>query len=154
MRNLLIGTAVAVALAGAAAADTKLKTKMAAENLRHDMIVSSQGSSGAIVWLIIMAIVVFAAGFWSGGNGASSMYYPYYSLASDKRLKTDMRRVGTSAMGLPIYQYRYVGHDKWCEGVSAQDVQRLVPDAVSKHETGYLMVDYNKIDVRPRMLTK
>jgi hypothetical protein len=34
----------------------------------------------------------------------------------------------------------------------AQDVVRLRPEAVSRHENGYLMVDYGQIDVRPALI--
>ena len=65
--------------------------------------------------------------------------------ASDRRLKRDIKRVGTMANGLPIYEYRYVWGRKRHIGVMAQDVMKAGIDAVVRHWTGFLMVDYGKL---------
>jgi hypothetical protein len=65
--------------------------------------------------------------------------------ASDRRLKRDIKRVGTMANGLPVYEYRYVWGRKRHVGVMAQDVLKMGIDAVVRHWTGFLMVDYGKL---------
>jgi hypothetical protein len=65
--------------------------------------------------------------------------------ASDRRLKRDIKRVGTMANGLPVYEYRYVWGRKRHIGVMAQDVLKAGIDAVVRHWTGFLMVDYGKL---------
>jgi hypothetical protein len=65
--------------------------------------------------------------------------------ASDCRLKRDIKRVGTMANGLPVYEYRYVWGRKRHIGVMAQDVLKAGIDAVVRHWTGFLMVDYGKL---------
>lgn len=60
---------------------------------------------------------------------------------SDARLKTDIRRVGTTGAGIPIYVFRYIGDDAFHMGVMAQDV----PDARVMDETGFYRVDYGKV---------
>ena len=65
--------------------------------------------------------------------------------ASDRRLKRDIKRVGTLANGLPVYEYRYVWGRKRHTGVMAQDVLKAGIDAVVRHWTGFLMVDYGKL---------
>jgi Chaperone of endosialidase len=65
--------------------------------------------------------------------------------ASDRRLKRDIKRVGTLANGLPVYEYRYVWGLKRHVGVMAQDVLKAGIDAVVRHWTGFLMVDYGKL---------
>ena len=65
--------------------------------------------------------------------------------ASDRRLKRDIKRVGTMANGLPVYEYRYVWGRKRHVGVMAQDVLKAGIDAVVRHWTGFLMVDYGKL---------
>jgi hypothetical protein len=65
--------------------------------------------------------------------------------ASDRRLKRDIKRVGTMANGLPVYEYRYVWGRKRHIGVMAQDVLKAGIDAVVRHWTGFLMVDYEKL---------
>jgi hypothetical protein len=65
--------------------------------------------------------------------------------ASDRRLKRNIKRVGTMANGLPVYEYRYVWGRKRHIGVMAQDVLKAGIDAVVRHWTGFLMVDYGKL---------
>jgi len=62
-------------------------------------------------------------------------------------LKTDIRRLGTSPSGLPIYVFRYVWGGPTYVGVMAQDLLDLAPHAVIVTESGYMMVDYDLIDV-------
>jgi len=64
---------------------------------------------------------------------------------SDERLKTDVERVGETDAGVPIYTYRYKGDPVPRLGVMAQEAERLFPDAVVEHPSGYLMVDYSKV---------
>lgn len=61
---------------------------------------------------------------------------------SDRRLKTDIKRVGTTDGGTPIYTYRYVWGGPMQMGVMAQDV----PEAAHMHESGYLMVNYAEVE--------
>ena len=62
---------------------------------------------------------------------------------SDLRMKRDVSRIGTNPLGLPVYMFRYVGNDNFEVGLIAQDVQALVPDAVTELG-GFLAVDYAK----------
>ncbi len=67
------------------------------------------------------------------------------SLFSDRRLKTDIRKVGTLDSGLAVYSYRYVTGGPTMLGVMADEVAETIPDAVSVHDSGYAMVDYGKV---------
>ncbi len=62
---------------------------------------------------------------------------------SDIRLKDDIKLVGKSPSGIKIYNFKYKGDDKKCQGVMAHQV----PHASIVNDEGYLMVDYNKLDV-------
>lgn len=64
---------------------------------------------------------------------------------SDIRLKENIRRVGTTHGGLPIYTYNYIGSPEQHMGVMAQEVEKVIPEAVGTHESGFLMVDYSKV---------
>jgi len=66
-------------------------------------------------------------------------------LASDRRLKTDIRRVGKTDGGLPLYAYRYKAGGPHQIGVMAQDVAKVRPDAVGDIGGGFLGVDYRKV---------
>lgn len=59
---------------------------------------------------------------------------------SDRRLKSNIKRVGTHAIGVGIYDYTMMGMPQ--RGVIAQEVQSVRPDLVKRHANGYLMVDY------------
>ncbi|GLS21643.1 hypothetical protein GCM10007874_46600 [Labrys miyagiensis] len=76
-----------------------------------------------------------------GGSGGGGGW-------SDRRLKTDIHALGHSPSGLPIYQFRYVWGGPIYVGVMAQDLLETRPEAVIVTDSGYLMVDYDLIDVR------
>jgi hypothetical protein len=71
---------------------------------------------------------------------------------SDIRLKEDIRRVGTTAHGLPLYHFRYRGQAGVYEGVMAQDVLDVMPAAVVTDADGMMRVDYGKLGVPFRRL--
>ncbi|NTB01071.1 tail fiber domain-containing protein [Agrobacterium tumefaciens] len=61
---------------------------------------------------------------------------------SDRRLKTDVRRVGSLDNGLPVYAYRMIGSPVTEIGLMADDVENKMPDAVHQQPNGFKMVDY------------
>jgi len=63
---------------------------------------------------------------------------------SDRRLKTDVKKVGKTGDGQNIYQYRYKGGGGMQLGLMAQEVEKKHPDAVSKDAFGFRRVDYSK----------
>lgn len=81
--------------------------------------------------------------FGLGGSllGAAGNAGGFGALFSDRRLKTDIERIGTTDGGIPIYKYRYIWGGPVQIGVMAQEV----PDAAVEHESGFLMVDYGRI---------
>lgn len=62
---------------------------------------------------------------------------------SDRRLKRDLKRVGTHAIGVGIYDYTMLGFPQ--RGVIAQEVQKVRPDLVARHANGYLTVNYSEL---------
>jgi hypothetical protein len=62
---------------------------------------------------------------------------------SDIRLKDNIELVGKSPSDINIYNFTYLNDPKVYQGVMAHEV----PWASVKHNSGYLMVDYNKVDV-------
>lgn len=59
---------------------------------------------------------------------------------SDRRLKSRIKRVGTHASGVGIYEYDVLGYRQ--RGVIAQEVEAVRPDLVKRHPSGYLTVNY------------
>lgn len=64
---------------------------------------------------------------------------------SDKRVKEDVKKVGKTDEGLPIYTYKYKGSPKTQMGVMAQDVKKKKPSALGPVLGGMMTVDYSKI---------
>jgi hypothetical protein len=65
------------------------------------------------------------------------------SMFSDERLKTNIRAVGKTDGGQTIYTYQYKWGGPAMMGVMAQESPE---DAVHVHDSGYLMVDYSKVN--------
>lgn len=61
---------------------------------------------------------------------------------SDRRAKTDIKRIGTADNGLGIFLYRYKNGGPFEIGVMAQDVAELNPGAVIQGPDNYLRVNY------------
>jgi len=64
---------------------------------------------------------------------------------SDIRLKRDIRKVGTLNNGIGVYEFNYLWNSPRMIGVIAQEVARVIPDAVKKVGE-YLAVDYSKLE--------
>lgn len=63
---------------------------------------------------------------------------------SDRRLKENVKEIGKTFDGQPIYSYRYKDGDPRTQiGLMAQDVEKKHPDAVGS-SAGYRTVDYGK----------
>ena len=67
--------------------------------------------------------------------------------ASDRRLKENIQKIGESISGLGIYKFNYIGKAKQYIGAMADEVIKVVPEAVVTMDNGYLGVNYNLIDV-------
>jgi hypothetical protein len=72
-----------------------------------------------------------------------------FSAFSDRRLKTDIQRVGKHPSGVPIYSFRYKGDPKSypkIAGPMAEDVMKIAPHAVRPMTTkGHLAVDMSTL---------
>jgi hypothetical protein len=68
---------------------------------------------------------------------AAAMYF------SDRRLKSNIERIGTHPLGIGIYEYDIFGSRD--TGVMADEVLTVKPEAVLTHPSGFLMVDYGRL---------
>ncbi len=68
---------------------------------------------------------------------------------SDPRAKQDVKRIGTDPRGWGVYVFRYIegvsDDQDWKVGYMADEVERIRPDAVHLHPTGFKMVDYGAL---------
>ena len=69
---------------------------------------------------------------------------------SDIALKHDVVLLGHLTSGLGYYRFSYLGSDKAYVGVIAQEVQGLMPQAVTRGADGYLRVYYEKLGLKLR----
>ena len=78
--------------------------------------------------------------FSLGGSGAmaAATYF------SDRRLKSNIQRIGTHKLGIGIYEYDIMGKHEI--GVMAQEVEKVMPEAICRHSSGYMMVNYGRIN--------
>lgn len=65
---------------------------------------------------------------------------------SDKNLKENIRQVGEFAGELGVYEYNYIGQENRVTGFLAQEVERVVPDAVIQfNRRGHRAVNYGRV---------
>lgn len=70
------------------------------------------------------------------------------SFSSDRRLKENIEAVGQDEdNGLTLYEFNYIGETQRYRGVMADEVQRVMPRAVSLDADGYAMVDYGMLGI-------
>ena len=63
-------------------------------------------------------------------------------------VKHDVVLLGHLANGLGYYRFSYNGSDRAYVGVIAQEVQQVMPQAVTRDREGYLRVHYEKVGVK------
>jgi hypothetical protein len=104
----------------------------------------SGAASGAMIGSVVPGIgtaVGAIGGGLIGGLGGG---------LSDEREKTDIKKIDgpTNVIGIPSYEYRYKGEKKKRRGVMAQDVQKVLPEAVAE-------VDYKgkkRLAIKPAVI--
>jgi hypothetical protein len=69
---------------------------------------------------------------------------------SDRRLKSNIARIGTTVFGLPLYAFSYLGSEQMFSGVMAQDVLGVMPAAVSRNAAGFYRVNYRMLGIEMR----
>ncbi len=82
-------------------------------------------------------------GFRGGGGG-----FRGGGRRSDIALKHDVVLLGHLDNGLGYYRFNYIGSTKAYVGVIAQEVQAVMPDAVTRGSDGYLRVYYGKLGLK------
>ena len=63
---------------------------------------------------------------------------------SDRRLKSNIERIGTHPLGIGVYEYNIF--DRRERGVMADEVEAVMPEAVVLHSSGYKMVNYGMLN--------
>lgn len=91
-------------------------------------------------------------------NGAqcgqyTKQYWGSAPCSSDRGIKQDLVQVGVHPLGIGLYLFHYKTpfRDQWGHGrqfgVMAQEVEAVMPEAVSVHPDGYKLVDYGMLGI-------
>ena len=102
-------------------------------------------AAGIIVPLLVLALLGAASsagGTNDDGDGGGDVFEE-----SDIHLKENIVSVGTTAHGLTLYHFNYIGDDVRYEGVMAQDVATIMPEAVKTMDNGFLGVNYGMLGI-------
>jgi hypothetical protein len=88
-----------------------------------------------------------------GPAGACAPITTKKSCPSDRRIKENMVLVGTHPLGIGLYLFDYKSaYQQTCGrgrqfGVMADEVERVLPEAVCLHPDGYKMVDHAMLGI-------
>ena len=81
---------------------------------------------------------------WSGNFSATTL-----KATSDKRKKTNITKTSVDLSSLNAYRYKFKEPSEvdkgFHVGLIAQEVEKILPEAVSKDEKGFLTLDYNAV---------
>jgi hypothetical protein len=110
----------------------------AMQNYGIQQSAANAGTSGLFGLAGAGAGALGTMGSTSAGQAALASIF-----SSDRRLKSNIVRVGDHPLGIGIYEYDIFGERQ--RGVMADEVEKVMPDAVLEHPSGYKMVNYGKL---------
>ena len=70
-----------------------------------------------------------------------------FAIASSKKVKDNIVKIGESIQGHNIYKFSYKGSPRRYVGVIAEEIQQIKPEAVVTMPSGIMGVNYDLIDV-------
>lgn len=138
-----LGTgAQAAALQGAQGAlqagTAEQQTQQADLTARYQQFLQERGYPFQVAQFL--ANIAMGTGALSGSTTTTTQPQPFFS---DRRLKHDVKQIGKTNDGLPIYSFKYNGSEQTQIGLMAQDVEKKKPEAVGL-AAGFKTVDYDK----------
>lgn len=87
-----------------------------------------------------------AAGIGQLAMGAGMLGWAPFA-ASDPRLKEHVVKVGESDRGFGIYEFSFKGDDTRWRGVMADEIEKLIPEAIQVDMDGYRHVNYTMLGI-------
>jgi len=112
------------------------------QNAYNQQVAQNNANTAGLFSLGGAALGVPSIGGMVGG-ALGSLGGAIGSLFSDRRLKSNIVRIGTHPIGVGIYEYDIFGGRQ--VGVMAQELIEVMPEAVHQHPSGYMMVDYGRL---------
>ena len=140
----LASSAQTAGLQGAAAqlqaGQQQQQTDQAGRTAMYNQFLQQQGYPFQVAQFL--ANIAMGTGALSGSTTTTTQPS---SMFSDRRLKHDIRKIGETDDGQPIYKFKYKGDPKEQThiGLMAQEVEKKHPEAVGL-SGGYKTVDYDK----------
>ena len=132
--TVLAASVILVSMANIPAdAKTNKKLALKCSQKKHFLLIGCSKPSTDTTW---------GTGGHGGGNSGGG------GAPSDIRLKHDLQLVGTTVYGLPLYDFQYNGQQGTYEGVMAQDVLKVKPEAVTTGADGYYRVNYRMLGLK------
>lgn len=123
-----------------AAGQVQQQTQQAQDTAQYQQFLQERGYPFQVAQFL--ANIAMGTGALSGSTTSGTQTAPG-GFFSDKRLKDDVKEIGETHDGQPIYSYKYKGDDRTQIGLMAQDVEKKHPEAVGVMG-GYKTVDYKK----------
>jgi GH24 family phage-related lysozyme (muramidase) len=114
------------------------QTQQALDTAKYQQFLQERGYPFQVAQFL--ANIAEGTGALSGSTTTTTQPTSFFS---DERLKHDIKKVGKTNDGLPIYSFKYNGDDRTQIGLMAQDVEKKRPEAVGL-SGGYKTVDYAK----------
>lgn len=145
--QFLAGLGTAAQQAGLAGAEAQInagtlqqQTEQAGKNALYNQFQQQQAYPFQVAQFL--ANIAMGTGALSGSTTTTTQPSSWFS---DRRLKEDIRRIGHTDDGLPIYKYKYKGDDNHQThiGFMADEVEQVKPEAVGV-SGGYKTVDYDR----------
>lgn len=123
-----------------AAGREQQQTEQAGRTAMYNQFLQQQGYPFQVAQFL--ANIAMGTGALSGSTTTTTQPS---SMFSDRRLKHDIRKIGETDDGQPIYKFKYKGDPKEQThiGLMAQEVEKKHPEAVGL-SGGYKTVDYDK----------
>lgn len=114
------------------------QTEQAGKQAMYNQFLQEQGYPFQVAQFL--ANIAMGTGALSGSGQVTNQPMPFLS---DRRAKEDIKKIGKTYDGQPIYSFRYKGEPGTQIGLLAQEVEKKHPDAVGL--AGHLKtVDYEK----------
>jgi hypothetical protein len=117
---------------------------VSAQDKRAIDLYNAKQAAGASKSGGMMSMIGTIGGGMLGGPIGASLGSALGGAMSDRRLKRNIERIGTTDDGLPWYKFDYVWGER-SQGVMADEVLTVKPEAVLVMPSGYLAVDYRQI---------
>lgn len=114
------------------------QTQQALDTAKYQQFLQERGYPFQVAQFL--ANIAEGTGALSGSTTTTTQPTSFFS---DERLKHDIKKIGKTNDGLPIYSFKYNGDDRTQIGLMAQDVEKKRPEAVGL-AGGYKTVDYAK----------